>query len=374
MDKFTQNNSFTQWLSPINQNAFDNQVRKYQLNYYTKKLFMKPFISLLLHAQLHETESLQAISDGLFSEELQQSLGLHSISTSQLGRRLNEIPTSFFQSLFLDLVSQIHEKTHFNTRRKVTMPLKIIDSSTLPLNLENHQWAEFRKTKSGVKLHLRLVFMDKGLSYPDQAVITNAKEHDRGQLEVLVDDQDCMYVFDRGYLDYERFDRMTDEGYFFVSRLRKNAVVRVIDTFSLSANSTVLSDEMVAIGTTQNRTENVFRKIRILDSKDNELTLLTNRFDLSADEIAEIYKSRWAIELFFKWMKQHLSIKKFYGHSEQAVHNQVYIAMIVYCLNVLAQIHTKSHRTYLQISRYLKASLWKPARIWVRKIKGKGVP
>ena len=125
MDKFTQNNSFTQWLSPINQKLFDNQVRKYQLNYYTKKLFMKPFISLLLHAQLHETESLQAISDGLFSEELQQSLGLHSISTSQLGRRLSEIPTSFFQSLFLDLVSQIHEKTHFNKRRKVTMPLKI---------------------------------------------------------------------------------------------------------------------------------------------------------------------------------------------------------------------------------------------------------
>ena len=148
----------------------------------------------------------------------------------------------------------------------------------------------------------------------------------------------------------------------------------MIDTFSLPANSTVLSDEMIVIGTTQNRTENVFRKIRILDSKNNELTLLTNRFDLSADEIAEIYKSRWAIELFFKWMKQHLSIKKFYGHSEQAVHNQVYIAMIVYCLNVLAQIHTKSHRTYLQISRYLKASLWKPARIWIRKIKGKGVP
>jgi len=374
MDKFTQNNSFTQWLSPINQNLFDGLVQKYQLNYYTKKLFMKPFISLLLHAQLHETESLQAISDGLFSEELQKSIKLHSISTSQLGRRLNEIPTSFFQSLFLDLVSQIHEKTQFNTRRKLTMPLKIIDSSTLPLNLGNHQWAEFRKTKSGVKLHLRLVFMDKGLSYPDQAVITNAKEHDRGQLEILIDDQGCMYVFDRGYLDYERFDRMTDEGYFFVSRLRKNAVVRVVETFSLSAGSKVLSDEMVVIGTTQNRSENVFRKIRILDSKDNELTLLTNRFDLSADEIADIYKARWAIELFFKWMKQHLSIKRFYGHSEQAVHNQVYIAMIVYCLNVLAQIHTKSHRTYLQISRYLKASLWKPARTWVRKIKGKGVP
>lgn len=374
MDKFTQNNAFLQWLSPINQKLFDNLVQQLKLDYYTKKLFMRSFVSLLLHAQLHGTESLHAISDGLFSEELQQSIRLHSISTSQLGRRLNGIPTTFFQEIFLDLVAQIHEKTQFNTRRKLTTPLKIIDSSTLPLNLGNHQWAEFRKTKSGVKLHLRLVFMEKGLSYPDQAVITNAKEHDRGQLEVLVDDQACMYVFDRGYLDYERFDRMTDDGYFFLSRLRKNAVVRIIETFSLPTNSKVLSDEMVVIGTTQNRAENMFRKLKIHDSKGNELTLLTNRFDLSADEIAEIYKSRWAIELFFKWMKQHLSIKKFYGHSEQAVHNQIYIAMIVYSLNVLAQLHTKSNRTYLQISRYLKASLWKPAHIWVRKIKGKGVP
>jgi len=92
---------------------------------------------------------------------------LYSISTSQLGRKLNEIPTSFFQSLFLNLVAQIHRHTHFNTRRKVMMPLKNIVSSTFPLIIGNHQWVEFRKTKSGVKLHLRLVFMDKGLSYPD---------------------------------------------------------------------------------------------------------------------------------------------------------------------------------------------------------------
>src|SRR5690625_4718132 len=265
-------------------------------------------------------------------------------------------------------------KRIFKQRRKVTTPLKIIDSSTLPLNLTNHKWAEFRKTKSGVKLHLRLVFMKKGLSYPDQAVITNAIKHDRGQLEVLIDDKSCMYVFDRGYLDYERFDRMTDEGYFFASRLRKNAAVRVLDTFSLPEESDVLSDEMVVIGTTQNRTENVFRKLKILDTKGNELTLITNRFDLNADEVAEIYKSRWEIELFFKWMKQHLSIKKFYGYTEQAVHNQVYIAMITYCLNVLAQLNTNSKRSYLQISRFLKASLWKPAYIWLRKIEGKGVP
>ena len=374
MDKIPQKTSFAQWLAPISDNLMHELVKHYQLDYYTKKLYTASFMKLLLFAQLHETESLRALSDCVFSEELQQATQLDSISFSQLGRRLSQIPNAVFQTIFLDLVTQIHLKTDFQKRRDITTPLKIIDSSTLPLNLTNHQWAEFRTTKSGVKLHLRLVFMEKGHSYPDQAVLSNAIEHDRNHLEIFIDDKECMYVFDRGYLDYERFDRMTDDGYFFVTRLRKNAVIRHLEAFELPTDSSVLSDEMVVIGTTQNRSENVFRLIKVLDSKGNELQLLTNRFDLNADEIAELYKSRWAIELFFKWMKQHLNIKKFYGHTEQAVHNQVYIAMIVYCLNVLAQLNTQSKRTYLQISRYLKAALWKSAHIWIRKIQGKSVP
>lgn len=374
MDKFTEKTSFEQWFSPISSELFNEMVKRLQLDYYTKKLHMASFMKLLLFAQLHGTESLRALSDAVFSDELQNAIGFESISFSQLGRRLNDVPTSFFETIFLDLVAQIHEKTHFQNRRKTSTPWMLIDSTTLPLNLTNHKWAEFRKTKSGVKLHVKLVFMEKGCSYPDKAVLTNAIEHDRGQLEVFIDDKECLYVFDRGYLDYERFDRMTDEGYFFVTRLRKNAVVRIIETFDPPPDSSILSDEMVVIGGTQNRSENAFRKIKLLDENGKELTLISNRFDLSADEIADVYKSRWAIELFFKWMKQHLSIKKFYGHSEQAVHNQVYVAMIVYCLNVLAQLHTNSPRTYLQISRYLKAALWKSSHIWIRKIKGKGVP
>lgn len=200
------------------------------------------------------------------------------------------------------------------------------------------------------------------------------RRHDRGQLEVFVDDKACMYVFDRGYLDYERFDRMTNDGYFFVSRLRKNAVIRVLEPFELPEESTVVSDEMILIGTSQNRAENGFCLIKVLDSKGYELQFITNRFDLSADEIADLYKSRWAIELFFKWLKQHLNIKKFYAQSEQGVHNQVYIAMIVYCLHVLAQLNTNSSQTYLKISRLLKAAPWKAAHLWLRKITGKAVP
>ncbi|WP_307330460.1 IS4 family transposase, partial [Evansella vedderi] len=236
-----------------------------------------------------------------------------------------------------------------------------------PLNLTNYKWAKFRKTKAGVKLHLRLVFMDKDTVYPEKAVITTAKEHDRNQLEVLIDDKDAMYVFDRGYVDYERFDRMTDDGYFFVSRLKKNAVIREIESFSLPEDSTVLSDKMVYIGTTQKRAENIFRLLEVIDTKGNILRLITNRFDLSAEEISEIYRSRWAIELFFKWLKQHVEIKHFYGMSETALQNQVYLALIVYCLNVLIQLETKSKKSLLRITRWLKASLWKPAYKWLRR-------
>ncbi len=374
MDKFTRKTSFEQWFSPISSKKIEELVEAYQLNYYTKKLHIASFLKLFVFAQLNETESLRAVSETLFSDDLQKATNLESISFSQLGRRLNQIPTEVFQELFLDLVAQIHEKSQYEQRRKTTTPLKIIDSSTLPLNLNNHKWAEFRKTKSGIKLHLRLVYVEKGCSYPDKAVLTNAKEHDRGQLEVLVDDKECMYVFDRGYLDYERFDRMTDDGYFFVSRLRKNAVTHSIETFHLPKESSVLSDEMISLGTAQSLAGNEFRLLKVMDSKGNELHLITNRFDLSADEIAELYKSRWAIELFFKWLKQHLNIKKFYAQSEQGVHNQVHIAMIVYCLYVLAQLNTNSSRTYLQISRLLKAAPWKSAHLWQRKIAGKAVP
>lgn len=259
----------------------------------------------------------------------------------------NGMDSLLFQQL---LVIQIQMKTNY---AKITIPLKIIDSSTLPLNLTNQRLAKFRKTKAGVKLHLRLVFMEKGTSYPEKAVLTTAKEHDRNQLEVMVDDKECMYVFDRGYLDYERFDRMTDDGYFFISRLRKNAVIRVLEDFKLPSDSDVLSDQMILIGTTQNRAENIFRLLKVHDSKGNELQLITNRFDLGVEEASEMYKSRWEIDLFFKWIKQHLNIKKFYGQSEWAIHNQVYIAFIVYCLNVLVQTETQSKRKILQISRYL---------------------
>lgn len=371
MDKITRKTSFGQWFSPINFQSFHQDVETMQYNRYTKKLTMDSFLKLMLLAQLEQSDSLYDLREALLEDNVQKELKFKSISVSQLSRRLNSIRPDIFQRLFLDLVVQIHQKTNY---AKIPMSLKIIDSSTLPLNLTLHQWAEFRKTKAGVKLHLRLVFMEKGTSYPDQAIITNAIEHDKNQLEVLVDDKECMYVFDRGYIDYEYFDRMTDEGFFFLSRLRKNASIRVVYDFKVPENSSVLSDQMVLIGSTQSRAENYFRLLKVIDSKGNILHLITNRFDLEPDEISDMYKSRWAIELFFKWIKQHVKIKKFFGQSEWAIHNQVFIALIAFCLTVLTQLETDSKRTILQITRYLTRLMWRPAHSWIRKLKGKTVP
>jgi IS4 transposase len=371
MDKNTLISSFGKWISPINIQKLTEQVKEYKQDYYTKKLTTEAYIKLLLVAQLNEFESLEEMSDALLDEDLQNSLGFGSISPSQLSRKNNEINPVILSNLFLDLVCKI-QQYHFKSGKN--MPLKIIDSSTLPLNLTNHKWAEFRKTKAGVKLHLRLVFMDKDTVYPEKAVITTAKEHDRNQLEVLMDDKEAMYVFDRGYVDYERFDRMTDEGYFFVSRLKKNAFIREVCSFSLPDDCPVLSDKMVFIGTTQNRTENVFRILEVVDTKGNLLRLITNRFDLKPEEISEIYRSRWAIELFFKWLKQHVEIKHFYGMSEAAIQNQVFLALIAYCLNVLVQLEMKSNKSLLRITRWLKRAIWKPSYVWIRKFDERSSP
>jgi IS4 transposase len=371
MDKNTLLSSFGKWVAPINFDLLYEQVHALKLDYYTKKLTTKSYLMLMLLAHLNEWDSLHEMSDAMVDDDLQEAVGFESISVSQLSRRNNQIPSDVLARLFFHLVGKI--KT-FHTAIKTSMPLHIIDSTTIPLNIRKYRWAEFRKTKAGLKIHLRLVMMDEHTSYPDQLTMTPAKKHDRGQLEVLVDDPNAMYVFDRGYLDYERFDRMTDDGYFFVSRLKKNAVTREIDTFDSGDEPNILSDKMVWIGTPQKRTENAFRVVEVEDDRGEVLRLITNRFDISPKEVSDIYRSRWEIELFFKWLKQHVKIKTFYGESETAVENQVYSALIVYCLHVLIQLETGSKRKVLQISRWLKRMVWKPAYKWVRRLEGRAAP
>ncbi|MGF9821687.1 IS4 family transposase [Brevibacillus agri] len=363
MDKNTLFSSFGKWVAPINIVKLQQRIEETNQDKYVKKLTTKAYLLLFLHAHLQQREGLRAIADDVRSKEFQQELGLSSISPAQLSRKNNRVDPALLEEIFVDLVRQI-QKASGNTY-SLRKDIKIIDSTTIGLCLQKYKWATFRKTKAGIKIHLRLVFANQQDVYPEKITLTCAKANDRTQMEALIDEIGAMFVFDRGYVDYEKFDEYTDKGIFFASRLKDNAEVRHLHTFQLPPESTVLSDSMILLGTPQKRVDNVLRLIETLDSKGNRIRIITNRFDLEADELSDIYRWRWQIELFFKWLKQHVKIKTFYGTSDNAVRNQVFLALIAYCLLLLVKRERNSQHSLLQISRWLKVFLWQTFEQWI---------
>jgi hypothetical protein len=365
MDKNTLISSFGKWVAPICMKKLQEKVEETEQDKYVKKLTTKAYLLLFLHAQLHQRQGLREIADDVLHEDFQRELGLESISAAQLSRKHNRVDSVLLEDIFMHVVHQIYQFSSLIPNRR---DYKIIDSTTISLCLQKYPWATFRKTKAGMKLHHRLVFVSPDDVCPEKVVMTPAKSSDRSQMEELIDEKGMTYVFDRGYNDYAKYDEYTDQGIFFVTRLKKNAVVRIVCSFSLPEDSRVQSDEMVSIGTPQKRMENVLRLIKVIDSRGKQIEILTNRFDLSADEISDMYRHRWAIETFFKWMKQHVQIQSFYGTSEQAVMNQVYMALIAFCLLVLMKLESRVDHSLLQIQRWLKVLLWKTADQWIFRI------
>ncbi len=194
--------------------------------------------------------------------------------------------------------------------------------------------------------------------------MTPARTHDRRLLNALIDKPGITYVFDRGYVDFSTFDEYCEHRIFFVTSAKKNAVIRYLYDRTIPEDSPITRDCMVEMGTQQKRMNHLLRLVETTDSQGNPLTLMTNRLELSAQEISEMYRSRWAIEIFFKWLKQHVKITSFYGKSEEAVLNQVFIALIAFCLLVLAKIFSGCKESLLQIYRWLRVTLWDNSEIW----------
>lgn len=366
MDKNTLFSSFGKWVAPINIVKLQQRIDETDQDKYVKKLTTKAYLLLFLHAQLQQREGLRAIADDVLSKKFQRELGLSSISPAQLSRKNNRVEPVLLEEIFVDLVHQIQcvSGKGYSLRKDI----KIIDSTTIGLCLQKYKWATFRKTKAGIKIHLRLVFASQEDVYPEKISLTCAKSNDRTQMESLIDEIGAMYVFDRGYVDYEKFDEYTDQGIFFASRLKDNAETRHLYAFQVPPESSVLSDSMILLGTPQKRVDNVLRLIETLDSKGNRIRIITNRFDLEAEELSDMYRWRWQIELFFKWMKQHVKIKTFYGTSENAVWNQVLIALIAYCLLLLVKLEGSHTHSLLQISRWLKVFLWQGVDQWMNRM------
>jgi Transposase DDE domain/Domain of unknown function (DUF4372) len=320
MDKNTLFSSFGKWLSPICTKTFTDHIAQSGQDKYVKKLTTTAYLKLFLHAQLHNSDGLRDIANHMLNHAFQKELGLSSISASQLSRKHNQVDSELLKHVFERLVKQMRVRHAPANHRK---NMKIIDSSTVALCLNTYKWAAFRKSKAGIKLHLRLAFVGENEVLPERATITEAKKSDRTQMDALIVEPGSTYIFDRGYVDYDAFDRYCKDGIFFVTLLKNNAVIEPLASNAIPPGSKISADEKVRIGSPQKRVKHELRMIQTQDSEGNLLFLVTNRFDLTGDEIGEMYRNRWAIETFFKWMKQHLRIKRFYGTSERAVHSNL---------------------------------------------------
>ncbi|WP_440895805.1 IS4 family transposase [Amphibacillus sp. Q70] len=370
MDKNTIKSTISEVLKLIDEQTLLDLSHVENLDKYVKKLTAYRFFKLMIIAQLCDTDSLTSVSKQTKDKaDLKKQIGFESISTSQLSRKLSELPSEMFENIFRFLTKKIQVKMsyHLLFLRDITR-LNVIDSSTMSMSLSQYPWATFRKTKAGVRLHLKVI-VTKDHTIPDQAKLLPAIHSDRSQMDELIDrDPDAIYLFDRGYMDYKQFEKLCLSDIQFVTRLKKNADIEVLSEQVPDPDQLIFKDQDVYLGNETSGTKMIqpLRLIETEDTKGNSVTIVTNCFGLSAKEIGDLYRYRWKIETFFKWMKQHLKIKTFYGKSQNAVYNQIWMALITYCLTVLIQDNTGFKGRLLTIKKTLKNLLFESYETFIK--------
>ena len=355
MDDFTTVFETLKGLLPMQ--YFENIVEDTNTDHGAKKLTALMHLCILMYAHLKEKNSLRDITSGIDADpNLKEYTG--TISYSQISRKNSDRDPGVFEQMFRAVVSQVAQRQGIRDIPSTWGDLKILDATLIRVCLSLFPWAYYRQAVGAVKMH-SLIDLVNGC--PEKIVVTDGKVHDREKMNSFVTREDITYIFDRGYTDYEEYDRLCMEDIFFISRLKKNALMEVVSENQILRDSNVLLDKEVFLGGFYTRMKNPVRIIKVMDTTKGEaFFIVTNRFDLSAEEIAQIYRLRWRIELFFKWIKQHLKIKRFFGTSFNAVLNQIYAALILYCVLKLLHIQLGLGYNFLEIVRFIAGGLWNP--------------
>ena len=238
-----------------------------------------------------------------------------------------------------------------------------LDSTTIDLCLSLFPWAHFRSTKAAVKMH---TLLDLRGSIPSFIHVSNGKLHDVHALDMLVPEAGAIYVMDRGYVDFGRLYRLHQAGAFFVTRAKSNLDAHRVYSTATDRTTGVIADQTITLdGYYTSRDYPVhLRRVRFRDPKTGKtLVFLTNQTALPALTICDLYKSRWQVELFFKWIKQHLRIKQFYGTSENAVKTQIWIAVSVYVLAAIVRKRLKLDVSLYTLMQVLSETVFEKASI-----------
>ena len=314
---------------------FQKCVKRYQGNHRMRNFSCLDQFLCMAFAQLTYRESLRDIEACLRSMHHKlYHLGIRgSISRSTLADANNNRDWHIYADFAQILIHQARElylKDPFGVELDNTV--YALDSTTIDLCLSLFPWAYFRKNKAAVKLH---TLLDLRGSIPSFIDITDGKMHDVNILDTLIPEPGSFYVMDRGYLDFLRLHTLHQTHAYFVIRTKSNLRCRRIYSRPIDRSTGLRCDQTIALTGFYSAIDypERIRLVKFFDAENNlRLTFLTNNFDVSALTIAQLYKSRWKIELFFKWIKQHLRIKAFFGTSENAVKTQIWIAISMYVL------------------------------------------
>lgn len=356
------NTIFNQLLSFVPKYKFNQYIGQHDGDRYVKKMTTWNQFVVLLYAQSTGKDSLREIETGFNAHEGSwYHLGINSVARSSISYANNNRSYEIFEKLFYALLNQCQEITKENRDFKFKSPLYILDSSTISLCLSLFDWAKYSKTKGALKLH---TLLDSTTMLPRLIDLTEGKTNDltaakQMELENKLE-KGSILVFDRGYIDYKWWDKLDEKGITFVCRTKKSQNIFVVGQHKPVLEEGILADEEVIFGSygSMFKYEKKLRRVRYWDKeKQKKYEYLTNNFKLSARQIADIYKDRWQIELFFKWIKQNLKIKTFLGTSQNAVMTQIWIAMIYYLLVFYIKFQTKFSRSLLELTRMIKETL-----------------
>lgn len=326
MDNVKANSVIRQFLSLLPVNVLDPTV----FDYYTKKLTVMKSIFIFVTAQLNVWSSYNEIEAQIRAQtELQRLFHLDSISGSQLSRSLDRLPTELLEWLFQQLALRAKQRTaSLDGVSKTIGQLSIVDASTISLPLQLGRWAQVTRKASSVKMHLRLVVASPDTVFPDAMVPTTGNVGDRACTLQLVIPSDTTYVMDRGYDEYKKMEEWSKANIRFVMRLRDRAFTTLLEEAPVEANSRILRDAKVQMGSAPRTDKHTLRLVEFTDEQGRRYRLVTSIWNLSAEEIAQIYKCRWLIELFFKWIKQHLQTVHVHSYKPQAIWNQLFLVLI----------------------------------------------
>jgi Domain of unknown function (DUF4372)/Transposase DDE domain len=340
---------FAQVLEFLPWKTFHRIVARYRGDHRVRSLSCAEQFRCMAFAQLTYRESLRDIETCLSAQTSKlYHMGFRKpVSRSTLADANESRDWRIYADLAHRLIAtarSLYANDSFGVELRDTV--YALDATTIDLSLSMFPWAPFRATKAAIKLH---TLLDLRGSIPSFIHISDGKMTDVRVLDLLIPEGGAFYIMDRGYLDFERLYSLSQAGAFFVTRAKSNLDFRRLYSAPTDRTSGLICDQTIALNGSRHRYPQHLRRIRFRPPDASKaLVFLTNHFQLPAHTVCLLYKSRWHVELFFKWIKQHLRIKRFFGTSENAVKTQIWIAVSVYVLiaiikkqcNLTASLHT----------------------------------